>query len=153
MSTIPSIMGYGKILPCVTGCKMNLPCVMILHFAMGCKTTLPTVMSTNIQIFEYSNKIALKYYLYLYHSPSTNIFGYSFIDFWTTENTKYCIFSNICFELYYNICLSCLLNNESLGILHASNKHPVKIYFKDSMNEPFSKLIQSVMSMNVLIFQ
>ena len=42
---------------------------------------------SNIRIFEYSNKMALKYYSYLYacHFPSTNIFGYSFVDFWTTE--------------------------------------------------------------------
>ena len=46
-----------------------------------------SVRSTNILIFKYQNKMALKYYLYLYscHFPSTNVFGYSFVDFWTTE--------------------------------------------------------------------
>ena len=45
------------------------------------------VMSTNIRIFKYSNKMALEYYSYLCsrHFSSTNIFGYSFVDFWTTE--------------------------------------------------------------------
>ena len=44
-------------------------------------------MSTNIQIFEYSIKMALEYYSYSYscHFPSTNILGYSFVDFWTTK--------------------------------------------------------------------
>ena len=44
---------------------------------------LESVMSMNIRIFEYSNKMALKYYSYSHscHFPSTNIFGYSFVDF------------------------------------------------------------------------
>ena len=46
-----------------------------------------TVMSKNIPIFQYSNKIALEYYFYLFlcHFPSMNIFGYSLVDFWTTK--------------------------------------------------------------------
>ena len=75
-----------------------------------------TLMSTNIQIFKYSNKMALEYYSYSYlcHFPSSNIFGYSFVDFWTTKYIRifFCkflkiqIFLNICYELYFNICLS-----------------------------------------------
>ena len=51
------------------------------------------VMCTNIRIFKYSNKMALKYYSYLYscHFPNTNIFGYSFVDFWTTEYIRICV--------------------------------------------------------------
>ena len=50
-------------------------------------TVFGTVMSTNIQIFKYLNKMALEYNLYSYscHFPSTNIFGYSLVDFWTTD--------------------------------------------------------------------
>ena len=50
-------------------------------------SALSAVMSTNIQILEYSNKMAIEYYSYSYmcHFPSMNIFGYSFVDFWTTE--------------------------------------------------------------------
>ena len=64
------------------------------------------VMSTNIWIFEYLNKMALKYYSYSYscHFPSTNIFGYSFEDFWTTDFIQiiFCKFSNI--QIFFNIC-------------------------------------------------
>ena len=76
----------------------------------------PSVMSTNIRIFEYSNKMALEYYSYSYscHFSSTNIFRYSFVDFWTTEYIKIFvrkflkirIYLNICSEQYFNICLS-----------------------------------------------
>ena len=75
-----------------------------------------SVMSLNIRIFEYSNKMALKYYSYLYscHFPSTNIFGYSFVDFWTTEYIqifvckflKIRIYLIICSEPHSNICAS-----------------------------------------------
>ena len=58
--------------------------------------------------------MALKYYSYSCHSPSSNILEYSFVDFWTTEYiriyvrkfSKIRIFSNTCFEPYDNICLS-----------------------------------------------
>ena len=50
--------------------------------------------------------MALEYYLYLYlfHLPSTNMFGYSFVDFWTIEYIRIfvCKFSKI--RLYLNIC-------------------------------------------------
>ena len=77
---------------------------------------LVTVMSTNIRIFEYLNKIALEYYSYSYsfHFSSTNIFRYWFVDFWTTEYIrifvrkllKIGIYLNIYSEQYFNICLS-----------------------------------------------
>ena len=69
-----------------------------------------------IEIFEYLNKMALEYFLYsnLCHFPSTNIFGYLFVDFWMTEYIRIFIFkyltiliySNICPKPYSNICLS-----------------------------------------------
>ena len=72
-------------------------------------------MSMNIQILEFFNKMALEHYLYFHlcHFPSTNIFGYSFVDFWTTEYIKKIvskfleirIYLNICSEPYFNICL------------------------------------------------
>ena len=42
-----------------------------------------SLRSANILILKYSNKMAIEYYLYSYlgHFPSTNIFGYSFVDF------------------------------------------------------------------------
>ena len=48
---------------------------------------MSAVMSTSIRMFKYSNKMALEYNLYSYlcHFPSSDIFGYSFVDFWTTE--------------------------------------------------------------------
>ena len=39
------------------------------------------MMSTNMQIFEDLNEMALEYYLFSCHFPSTNILGYSFVDF------------------------------------------------------------------------
>ena len=44
-------------------------------------------MSTNIRISEYLNTMALEYYSYLClcYFSSTNIVGYSLVDFWTTE--------------------------------------------------------------------
>ena len=81
-----------------------------------------SVMSTNIQILEYWNKMALKYYSYSYscHFPSMNIFGYSFWDFWTTEYiwifvskfSKFWIYLNICSETYFIIWLS-IFNEKS----------------------------------------
>ena len=76
------------------------------------------VMSTSVWIFEYLNKMALKYYLhsYLCHFPSTNTFEYSFVGFWTTECIwifirkffKIRIYLNICSEPYFNVSLSIL---------------------------------------------
>ena len=66
--------------------------------------------------------MAFEYYSYLYlcHFPITNIFGYSFVDFWTTEYirifvpkfSKMWIYLNICSEPYFNIRLS-LFNEKS----------------------------------------
>ena len=57
------------------------------------------MMSTNIQVLEFFNKMAMEHYLYLHlcNFPSTNIFGYSFVDSWTTEYIRIfvCKFSNI----------------------------------------------------------
>ena len=83
---------------------------------------LQAVMSTNIRIFEYSIKIDLKYYLYSYscHFSSTNIFGYLFVDFWTTkyirifvcEFSKIRLYLNICSEPYFNIQLSIFIEKK-----------------------------------------
>ena len=63
------------------------------------------VMSRN-RIFKYSNKMAIKYYLYLYscYFPSTNIFRYSFVDFWTTQYIQIFV-SKLTIWIYLNICL------------------------------------------------
>ena len=70
-----------------------------------------TVMSTNIRIYEYSNKMALEYYSHLYscHFPSTNIFGYSFVDFWTTEYILIFVCKFLKIRIYLNICKSLIL--------------------------------------------
>ena len=86
-------------------------------------------------IFKYSKKISLEYYSYLYfcHFPSTNIFGYSFVEFSTTEyilifirkffNIQ--IFLNICSDPYFNICLYiCNLKSKSRYAL-CIKKYPV----------------------------
>ena len=92
--------------------------------------------------------------MYLFHSPSLNIFGYSFIYFWTTEYTKYRVFLNIFFEPYSYICLSMFNEQwESGSTLYIKLTSSVKKYWNDSMSEPFSKLIQSVMSIIILIFK
>ena len=104
-------------------------------------------MSMNIRIFKYSNKIALEYYLYLYscHFPSTNIFGYSFIDFWTTKYirifvckfSKIRIYLNICSEPYFNIQLS-IFNEKSKSRYNLCIKNiQCKILFRGNMSEPF----------------
>ena len=99
--------------------------------------------------------MALEYYLYSYscHFSSSNIFGYSFIDFWKTEYIwilvwklffkKIC--SNICFELYSNICLS--MFNELCHSLWESGSNlcikytlSVKNQVEDSINELFFKV-------------
>ena len=106
-----------------------------------------TVMSTNIRIFEYSNKMALEYYSYSYscHFPSTNIFGYSFVDFWTTEYiwifirkfSKIRISLNICSELYFNIWLP-IFNEKSKSRYNLCIKNiPCKILFRGNMSKPF----------------
>ena len=80
------------------------PLVLLLPLPARWRWTR-AVMSTNIRIFEYSNKMALEYYSYSYscHFPSTNIFGYSFVDFWTAEYIRIFIrkFSKI--WIYLNI--------------------------------------------------
>ena len=104
-------------------------------------------MSTNIGIFEYSNKMALEYYLYLHscHFPSTNIFGYSFVDFWTTEYIKIfvCkfleiqIYLNIYSEPYLNICQSIFNEKVYLDIIYALQNIQCRILFIESLSEPF----------------
>ena len=116
-------------------------------------------MSTNIRIFEYSNKMALEYYSYSYscHFPSTNIFGYSFVDFWTTEYirifvhkfSKIRIYLNICSEPYFDIQLF-IFNEISKSRYNLCIKiSSVKFYFKETLVSPFKKVLQSVMSMNI----
>ena len=74
--------------------------------------------------------MVLEYYLYSYscHFPSTNIFGYSLVDFLTTEYIqifvpkflKTRIYLNICSEPYFNIQLSFLNEKKvNLDIIYA----------------------------------
>ena len=105
------------------------------------------VMSINIWIFEYSNKMALKYYSYSYscHFSSTNIFGYSFVDFWTTEYIrifvrkflKIRIYLNICTEPYFNICLSTFNEKSKSRYSLCTKKYTGKNLFRGCMNESF----------------
>ena len=108
------------------------------------------VMSTNIQIFEYSNKMALKYYSYSYlcHLPSMNIFGYSFVDLWTTEYiqifvckfSKIRIYLNICSESYFNIQLS-IFNEKSKSRYNLCIKNiQCKVLFRGNISHPFKKI-------------
>ena len=107
-------------------------------------------MSTNIQIFEYSKKMALKYYLYSYlcHFPSTNIFRYSFVDFWTTEYIRIfvCKFSkirlylNICSEPYFDIQLF-IFNEKSKSRYNLCIKNiQRKILFRGNISECFKQI-------------
>ena len=86
------------------------------------------------QISIYSNKIALEYYLYLYlgHFPILNMFGFSFEDFWTAEyilifvySWKYKYFQIFSLNLILIFACLCLMNNDNLGLIYASNKHLV----------------------------
>ena len=119
----------------------------VLRYSWSTLLWYRSVMSTNIRIFEYSNKMALKYYSYSYscHFPSTNIFGYSLVDFWTTEYirifvhkfTKIRLYLNICSEPYFNIQLS-IFNEKSksrynLGIQNIQSK----ILFRGNISECF----------------
>ena len=93
-------------------------------------------MSMSIRIFEYLNKMALEYYLYSHscHFPSTNILGYSFVDFWTTKYIrmivckflKIRIYLNICSEPHFNIYL--FIFNEKVYLEISS----VKIYLEEA---------------------
>ena len=113
-------------------------------------SSLP-VMSTNIQIFEYSNKMAFEYYSYLYswHFPSMNIFGYSFVDFWTTKYiwifvhkfSKIRIYLNSCSEPYFNIRLSIFIEKVYLDIFYASKISSVKFYSEETWVSPFKKFL------------
>ena len=62
----------------------------------GNSYAISTVMIMNIWIFECLNKMARKYYSYLYlcHFPSTNIFEYSFMYFLTTKYRYEYLFAN-----------------------------------------------------------
>ena len=71
-------------------------------------------MSTNIWIFKYSNKMALEYYSYSCQLPSTNIFGYSFVHFWTTEYIQIFVHKFLKNEIYLNICLQTYSNKITL---------------------------------------
>ena len=99
--------------------------VIAVHGIKGLfyRRLLESVMSTNIRIFKYSNKMALKYYFFLHscHFPSTNISVYSFVDFRTTKYIRIFIrkfldiqiYLNICSEHYFNICLA-IFNEKSI---------------------------------------
>ena len=107
-------------------------------------------MRTNIWIFEYLNKMALAYYLYSYscHFPRTNIFGYSFVDFWTLKYiqifvckfTKIRIFLNICSKPYINIRPS-FFNEKSKSKYNLCIKNiQFTILFRGNTSKPFLKL-------------
>ena len=106
-------------------------------------------MSTIIRIFEYSNKMSLEYYSYLYlcNFSSTNIFGYSFVEFWTTEYilifirkfSKIWLYLNICSEPYYNIQLY-IFNEKSKSRYNLYIKNiQCKILFRGNISEWFLK--------------
>ena len=114
---------------------------------MSRQIVLVPVMSTNIRIFKYLNKMALKYYSYshLCHFPNSNIFVYSLVDFWTTEYIQIfvCKFLeiriqlNICSEPYFNIGLSILNEKVYSDITYSSQNIQCRISFRGSMSEPF----------------
>ena len=120
----------------------NMFCLELVY-----KEGVGSVMITNIQIFEYSNKMALKYYLYSYlcHFPSTNIFGYSFVDFWTTEYiqifvckfSKIRLYLNICSESYFNIQLSIFNEKSKSGHNLCIKNMQCKILFWGNIRECF----------------
>ena len=93
------------------------------RFSLQVAISLFSVMSMNIQIFKKLNKMALKYYFYLYlcHLPSMNTFWYSLVDFWTSkyirifvcEFIKIRIHFNIWSETYFNVSLS-IFNEKSI---------------------------------------
>ena len=81
------------------------------------------VMSTNIWIFKYSNKMALEYYLYSYscHFLSTNILGYSFVDFWTTKYIQIFVCKFLKIQIYFNICSNLILVFAFLFLIKKKN--------------------------------
>ena len=86
-------------------------------------------MSMNIQIFKYLNKMAHKYYLYMYacHIPSLNIFRYSFVDFWETEYIQIFVCKSLKVQIYLNLNLNSipildylfLMKQVNIGIIYA----------------------------------
>ena len=112
------------------------------------------------QTFEYLNKMVLKYYSYSYscHFPSTNIFGYSFIDFWTTKYIqifvckflKILIYLKICSEPSSNICLYVFNEKRKSRYNWCIKNIQYNILFRGSTSEP--KFLQSLISMNIQIF-
>ena len=113
-------------------------------------TQCVSVMSTNIRIVEYSNKMALKYYSYSYscHFPSTNIFRYSFVDFWTTEYirifvrkfSKIRLYLNICSEPYFNIQLSIFNEKRKSRYNLCIQNIQCIILFRGNISEYFLKI-------------
>ena len=94
-------------------------------------------MSTNIRILKYLNEMA-----------STNMFGYSVVDFWTTKCIqilvckflKIQIYLNICSELYSNICLYFFNKKRKSRYYLCIRNIQYNIYFGGSMSETISKL-------------
>ena len=93
-------------------------------------------------------KMALKYYLYLYSCdfPSTNIFGYSFEDFWFTEYIQILVRKFFKIRIYLNMCsepdlnVSQLIFNEKSIFRYSlciKKYIQCKIVFRGSMTEPF----------------
>ena len=91
--------------------------------------------------------MAHEYYSYSYscHFPSTNIFGYSFVDFLTTEYirifvrkfSKNRICLNVCSKPYFNIQLN-IFNEKNKSRYNLCMKNiQSKILFKGNMSEPF----------------
>ena len=86
-------------------------------------------------MFECSNNMALEYYYYLYVLlfPSTNILGYSFLDFWTTKYIQIFVctflklqtYSNICSEPFFHIYLPILIKEKKLRHTLSIKKYPV----------------------------
>ena len=66
---------------------------------------------------------------------------------------KILIYLNNRKEPYLGICLSIFNEKVYLDIIYASQNVQCRILFRESMNEPFKKNLQSVISTNIRIFK
>ena len=132
------------------GFGFGLPWSLLSLMSLLSLLLLLSLLQWLARIFKYSNKMAPEYYLYLHlwHFPSTNIFGYSLVDFWTTEYIQifYCKFFemrinlNICSESCFNICLYIFNEKVYLDIIYASKNIQCKVLFRGSTSEHLWKV-------------
>ena len=93
--------------------------------------------------------MALEFYSYSYscHFSSTNIFGYSFVDFFTSEYirifvrkfSKIRVYSNICSEPFFNIQLSIFNEKRKFRNNLCIKNIQCKILFRGNISECFKK--------------